>query len=130
MCLRQILAAFTTTSDNKALNNRNSGKSTIGINVDAQTAAASPSTMNSEPSLIAKTHGDGSRSDSKGGNRNGGETSSGTKSKEGRSEEEIWAAIKERSKKNAEDYKKRQKALKAKGVGYAGYFGNDLPDYD
>ncbi|OBT65473.1 hypothetical protein VE03_05017 [Pseudogymnoascus sp. 23342-1-I1] len=81
MGLRQIIAALTGTSDNQALGNRKSGKNNIEINVNTPAVIANPSTKKNKPTLIARTHGEGSSSDSKGGIRNGDETSAGNESK-------------------------------------------------
>ena len=146
MCLRQILAALAGTGDNQALDNRNSGKNTIGIDIDAPAVTASPSTENNEPSLIARTHGKDSSSDSKGGSnlkrssnseggsnskggsKNGDETSSGNESKEDKAEKEKEAKIQKRAKQIEEDYKRRHEAAKAKGNVYEVYDSNDMDD--
>ncbi|KAH8598578.1 hypothetical protein B0O99DRAFT_615438 [Bisporella sp. PMI_857] len=138
MCQRQILAVIAGTGDNQALDNRNSGENTIGIDVDAPAVTASPSTENNEPSLIARTHGEDSSSDlkrssnsrgssnSKGGSKNGDETSSGNKSKEDKAKKEKMAKIQKRAKQIEEDNKRRHEAAKAKGFVYQSYDSNDI----
>jgi hypothetical protein len=132
MCQRQILSAVAGTGDNQALDNRNSGENTIGINVDVPAVIAVRSTENKDPSLVARTHGAGSISDSKGGSakrgsQNGDEPSSDKESEEDKKKKKERAAkIKERAKKIREENEKRWEAAKAKGNGYELYDPNDI----
>ena len=99
MCLRQSLAALAAlvgTGGNQALDNRNSGGNTIGIDIDA------------------RIHGE-DLSDSKGSSKNADETSSGNESKEDKTEKEIKARLRKRAKQIREDNERRWEAAKAKG---------------
>ena len=122
---RQILAGPAGTGNNQALDNRNSGENTIGIDVDARAVIAGPSTENNEPSLITKTYGEDSSSNLKDISRDGGETSSGIESKD-KAEKEKWDKIRKRAKKIAEENRKRDAAARAKGFVYELYDPNDI----
>ena len=127
MCQRRIHAALAGTGDNEALDNRNSGENTIGINVDAPAVTVSPSTGNNKPPSIATTRKKYSSSDSKGSSRGGEETSSGNESKENKAEKEKekWAKIRKGAKQIQKDNQRRWKAAKAKGNVYEGHINPD-----